>query len=131
MRWPDMMLTAGLITGLVGIVLTARQVKGRRYSWSRKSSLPRSAWYVESVGDLASQAVLVGALVLMQFGTIARHIEERTLPSNPWLSLAGSTAILVLFGVMLGRLLMRWQLRGLVAAIDAGSGDRDAGRQQQ
>ena len=118
MSWADLMLTAGLVVGLAGIVLLIRQV-GRRRSWTRASSRPRSAWYVEGVGDLACQALLVGGLVLMQLGTLARHIVERTLPTNLGLSVVASTAILVLFGIAVGRLSMRWQLRSLLAEIDA------------
>jgi hypothetical protein len=113
-----MTLTAGLIVVLAGIVLMVRQV-GRRRWWTRPPARPRSARYVEGVGDLASQAVVFGGGVLIQFGTVAGHISEKTLPANLWLSLVGTTIWFVMFGVVVGRLLMRWQLRSLVAAIDS------------
>jgi len=117
LQWTDTTLDAGLIVVLAGIVLMVRQV-GRRH-WTRQPARLRSARYVEGVGDLASQAVVFGGGVLIQFGTIARHISEKTLPGNLWLSLVGTTIWFVMFGVVVGRLLMRWQLRSVLAAIDA------------
>lgn len=120
MRWTELTLAAGLVLGLAGIVLTVRQVSRRNWG-ARQSDRPRTAWYVEGIGDLAIQALLVGALALMQFSNVAGHIAERTLPANLWLSFVSSAMILILFGVLLGRLLMRWQLRRLLAEIDAES----------
>jgi hypothetical protein len=113
-----MTLTTGLIVVLAGIVLMVRQV-GRRHWWTRPPARLRSARYVEGIGDLASQTVVFGGGALIQFSTLARHISEKTLPANLWLSLVGTTIWFVMFGVVAGRLLMRWQLRSLLAAIDA------------
>jgi hypothetical protein len=113
-----MTLNAGLIMGLAGIVLMVRQV-GRRHWWTGQAARLRSARYVEGIGDLASQAVLFGSVALIQFGNVADHMREKTLPASLWLSFVGSTIWFVMFGVAVGRVLMRWQLRSLLAAIDA------------
>ncbi len=119
MYWTDLtLLNAGIIMCLAGIVLMVRQV-GRRHWWTGQPARLRSARYVEAIGDLASQAVVFGGVALIQFGNVAEHIREKTLPANLWLSVVGSTLWFVMFGVVVGRLLMRWQLRSLLAAIDA------------
>jgi hypothetical protein len=51
----------------------------------------------------------------MQLNERVWHI--RALPPNPWLSLIASTLILVIFGASLGRLIMRWQLREVLAQL--------------
>jgi hypothetical protein len=118
LHWTDTTLDAGLIMGLVGLILTVRQVGRRHWSIHQPARL-RSARFVEGVGDLASQAVVFGGLAVIQFGNVAGHISEKTLPANLWQSLIASTIVFVLFGVLVGRMLMRWRLRSLLAAIDA------------
>jgi protein-S-isoprenylcysteine O-methyltransferase Ste14 len=116
LRWTDVTLIAGIFMCLAGLVLTVRQASRRREQARR-----RSASYVERIGDLASQAVVFGGVALVQFGNVAKHVSERTLPANLWLSLASSTSVLLVFGVLLGRLHMRWQLRRLLAVLDTES----------
>jgi hypothetical protein len=118
----DLTVLAGLLIVLAGVVLTLRQV-GRRLWWAREQPRRRSASYVEGIGVVASQAVLFGGMAVMLFGNIAGHISDKTMPTNLRLSLLSGTAVLLLFGVQLGRLLMRWQVRRLLAELDTENGE--------
>jgi hypothetical protein len=118
LRWIELVtVIAGVILCLAGLVLTIRRL-GRRHGLIHQQACPRSARYVEAVGDLASQAVVFGGVALIQFGNVAQHISEWTVPANLWLSFVSSTMVFVLFGVVLGRLHMRWQLRGFLSELD-------------
>jgi hypothetical protein len=116
----DVTLNLGLLIGLVGVVLTLRHV-GRRLSWTREHA--NSTRRIESIGELTSIAALFGGMAVMQLGTIAEHVSQRTLPPSPWLSLFSSTVVLLLFGLSLGRLFTRWQLHRLRAVLDTESGE--------
>jgi hypothetical protein len=74
------------------------------------------------VGEIATQAATFGGMVLVQVGDIAKRMNEGAFPHDAGLILAGSAAGLLVFGVHLGRLLMRWQLCRLQATIDGESG---------
>jgi hypothetical protein len=113
----EITIVAGLLIGLAGLGLTFRQV-GRRFWGSREQARPRSAKYVEGVGDLASPAVLWGGMILIQFGNLAAHVNDGAFPGNLSLSLVSSASGIFAFGLLLGRLHMRWQLRSLLAQFD-------------
>jgi hypothetical protein len=121
MRWTDLTLLGGLLFGLAGIVLTVRQA-GRRWWWAREQPA-RSTIRLEGIAELAGPTAIFGGLAMMQLGNVAEHVSKRTLPPDPWLSLASGVAVLLVFGVQLGRLLMRWQLRRLGAVLDTESGE--------
>lgn len=110
----DSMLVVSLLVLLVGIVLTTRQLKRRLRELARGTHR-----VVEEPADLACQAMFLGGLALMQLSQISDHIINRSLPPDPWLSLTASTLTLVLFGISLGRLLMRWQLRHVCGELNS------------
>lgn len=112
----DLMLFASLLLLLVGIVLMVRQVGRRMREIARGERR-----VVEETADLACQTIFIGALALMQFSTLVADFGKGTLPLHPWLSLTASTLTLLLFGASLGRLLMRWQLRHILADLDRGT----------
>ncbi len=122
MNWPDLTIFAGVFICLAGGVLTLREV-GRRQWWAREQPRRRSANYVEGVGVVASQAVLFGGMPVTWFGNIAGHIINKTPPANLWLSLLSGAAVFLVFGVQLGRLAMRWQVRRLLVELDTESGE--------
>ena len=120
MGWPDWLLSAGLLIGLMGAGLTLREV-WRRRGQAREPPQPRSARYVEGIGVLVSQVVVFGGMALIQFGNIAGHMIDNTRPEHLGLSFAGSVAIVLLFGFQLGRLVMRWQVQRLLTELDTES----------
>lgn len=109
----DSMLVVSLLVLLVGIVLTTRQLKRRLRELARGTHR-----VVEETADLACQALFLGGLALMGLSQVTYHVINRSLSADPWLSLTGSTLTLVLFGISLGRLLMRWQLRYILAELN-------------
>lgn len=110
MHSANMFLDAGLLIGLAGIALAVRQVRRRL----RESVSARLARKVEEIADIGCVTVIFGAMVVMQFGSIALHISDQTPPSVPWFTLLSSLSIVLLFGFSLGRLVMRWQVRRLL-----------------
>ena len=68
--------------------------------------------------DLASPAVLWGGMMLIQFGNLALHVSDGTLPRILPLSLVSTASSTFIFGLLLGRLHMRRQLRSLLAQFD-------------
>jgi UPF0716 family protein affecting phage T7 exclusion len=113
----DLILLVSLLLLLVGMVLMFRQV-GRRM----REIAQRKHRIVEEPADIACQSIFFGALALMQLGQLIGHVSKGKLPPDPWLSLIASTLIFLLFGASLGRLLMRWQLRQVLAELDIGTG---------
>ncbi|HSV02012.1 MAG TPA: hypothetical protein VLI41_02305 [Phenylobacterium sp.] len=77
---------------------------------------------LESSAEIASQAVLFGGGTLMNFASFAENVSAGTLPNHLWLTLYGNAAMLVLLGLHLGRLFMRWQLKHLGGVLDTASG---------
>jgi hypothetical protein len=120
MGWTDLALLGGLCLCLAGVVLTLRQL-GRW--WTREQPRGMSRRRLEGVADLAGPTALFGGIAMMQFGNVAEHVSERTLPADLWFSLLSGAAVLLVFGVHLGRLMMRWQLRRLGAVVDTESGE--------
>ena len=109
----DTMLSVSLVALLIGLVLMVRQVRRRIRELARGKHR-----VVEEQADLACQSIFLGALALMQLSQLIGHISRGALTPDRWLSLTGSTLIFVIFGVSLGRLIMRWQLRDVVARFD-------------
>src|SRR5258708_40287116 len=120
MGWADLTLLAGVFICLAGLVLMLRQA-GRGVWWAREQPRQTSARHVEGIGVFVNQTVFFGGMALTMFGNIARHISDRTLPAKLWLSLLSGAAVLLAFGVQLGRLLIRWQVQRLLAELDAES----------
>jgi hypothetical protein len=119
MRWTDLTLFGGLVIGLAGVVLTVRQA-GRRW-WARAQPRRRSTSHLEEIADLAGPTTIFGGITMMQLGNVIEHV--RTLPPNVRFSLLAGAVVLLVLGLHLGRLVMRWQLRRLLAALDAESGE--------
>jgi hypothetical protein len=109
------MLWVSLTTFLIGLVLMIRQI-GRRIRELARGKRR----VVEGQADLACQSIFLGAFALMQLNEIVGHIGKGTLSPDPWLSLIASTLIFVVFGASLGRLIMRWQLREVLAQLATG-----------
>lgn len=112
MRWTDL---TGLFIVLAGFVLIVRQV-GRRW-WAREQPRGRSTNYLEGIADLAGPTAIFGGLTMMQLGNVIERV--RTLPPDIRFSLLSGGVVLLIFGAHLGRLMMRWQLRRLLAVLDA------------
>jgi uncharacterized membrane protein YfcA len=126
----DLILLVSLLLLLVGIVLMFRQVGRRMRDLARGKHR-----VVEEIADLACQSIFLGALALMQIGQIIGHVSNGTLPPHRWLALTAGTLVFLLFGASLGRLMMRWQLRHVLAELGTGtdqledcSGQRTAGK---
>lgn len=113
----DLILLVSLLLLFVGMVLTFRQV-GRRVREIAQGKHRN----VEQTADIAGQSIFFGALALMQLGQLVGHVSKGELPPDPWLSVIASTLIFLLFGASLGRLLMRWQLRHVLADLGIGTG---------
>jgi hypothetical protein len=111
----DILLRVSLVTLLIGLVLMVRQI-GRRI----RELAQGKRRVVEGQADLACQSIFLGALALMQLNELVGHISKKTLPPDPWLSLIESTMIFVIFGASLGRLIIRWQLREVLAQLATG-----------
>jgi hypothetical protein len=109
----DVTLIVALFVILAGAVLMTRQLRRRMREFAS-----RQHRVVEETADLACQSLFLGGLALMQLAQLIGHVSDRTLPPDAWLSLTSSTLIFLLFGVSLGRLLMRWQLRHVLAGMD-------------
>jgi hypothetical protein len=121
MRWTDLTLFGGLVICLAGVVMTVRQA-GRRWR-AREQPRGRSTSYLEGIDDLSGPTTVFGGIAMMQLGSLAEHLHEGTLPPNLRLSLLSSAVVLLVLGIHLGRLLMRWQLRRLLAGLDSGSNE--------
>jgi hypothetical protein len=118
----DVTLIVGLFVILVGGLLMIRQLSRRAREFARGKRR-----VVEEAADLACQSLFLGGLALMQLAQLVEHASDRTVPPDPWLPLISSTLTFALFGVSLGRLMMRWQLRQILAELDiANSVDRSA-----
>lgn len=120
MPWTDVTITAGLLLGLVGCVLVVYHARRRWWPSGRirDSSLSR----IESIAELASQSACFGGIAIVQFGNVAEHLSEGTIPVHLWPSVVSIAAGFLLFGISLGRLHVRWQLRLLRAVLDTESG---------
>lgn len=110
----DSMLVVSLLVLLVGLPLMIRQLSRRVRELARGTHR-----VVEETADLACQALFLGGLALMGLSQVTYHVINRSLSADPWLSLTGSTLTLVLFGISLGRLLMRWQLRHVCGELNS------------
>jgi hypothetical protein len=120
MSWTELTIWAGFLTIPVSVALILVLV-ARRLRWLR--TRPPGVRHIEGIAEIAAQAIPVGGLVLLNFGGFAERVEARALPSNLWLWLGGIAGMLLLFGVHLGRLLMRWQLQQLGDTLDTKSGE--------
>jgi hypothetical protein len=109
-----MLLFVGIFMCLAGAVLIVRLSMRQ----GRQRAQKGTARYLEGTGDLAVQLLVFGGLAAMLFGNIGEHMRERTLPEHPWLSLLGGAAILLLLGIQLGRLHMRWRVQPFMAEPD-------------
>jgi len=122
MHLADFFDFAGLIVVVACVPLTV-YMGIRRHRSRMSSSGTRFPNRIETMGELALPAACFGGTVMIQFGNIAYHLDERTLPHNVPLSLASTAGCVLIFGVLLGRVLMRWQLRQLNTTIDGLSGE--------
>ena len=117
MRWTELTLLIGLLICIAAPILLVR----RRLSWVREHPGQFSK-RLESLDEIAIQALPFGGILLMQFANLVDHVREETLPQNIWLSIGSGALMLLVFGMQLGRLLMRWQLRRLGDLLDTKSG---------
>lgn len=125
MSWSEVTGWVGFLIILAGAGLIVHQV-ARRMRQMRARPPGTAARRLESGAEIASQAVLFGGAAVMNLASFAEHLSTRTLPTHLWLTLSGNAAILLLLGVHLGRLLMRWQLQQLGAMgarLDPASGE--------
>jgi hypothetical protein len=123
----DVMLVVALLVILVGVLLMIRQLSRRMRELVRGKHR-----VVEETADLACQSLFLGGLALMELAQLIGHVSDRRLRPDPWLSLTASTGIVLLFGLSLGRLVMRWQLRHVLAELEiAKSVDGAAGGSPQ
>lgn len=120
MPWTDVMRWVGFLIILAGAGLTFH-LMARRLRQLRARPPGTPVRRLETGAEMASQAVLFGGATLMNFAGFAQHVDAGTLPSHLWLTVYGNAAMLVLLGLHLGRLFMRWQLQHLDGMIDATS----------
>lgn len=109
MHLGEAILTAGLLIGLCGAVLTVRQVGRRMREFSRQHYMRQ----VEEMADLACQVLLFGGMALLQIGSVIDHM-SRNATSIPWFTVLSGMGMVLLFGFQLGRLFMRWQVRKIL-----------------
>ena len=117
MSWTDGAITVGLCITLAAAAVMFRLVFIR---WRRlqEPRLPRNR--LEDIGEIGCQVALWGGIAIMQFANLMEHTRDKTAS---WLSVAGAASVLLILGVHLGRMHMRWQLRALHGTIDGASGE--------
>ena len=122
MPWMEVTNWIGFLIILGGAGMTFH-LMARRLRQRRASPPGSPVQRLESSAEIASQVVLFGGMTLMIISQFAEHVSARSLPSHLWLTFSGNAAMLVLFGLPLGRLFMRWQLQHLGGMVDAASGE--------
>ena len=120
MQWPDILLLIGMFVCLAGAFLAVPLIR-RQLGWIREHPR-RSSKRLESMSEIAIPAVPLAGILLLQFANLADHVREETLPQNIWLTIGSGSGLLLIFGMQLGRLLMRWQLQHLGGLLDTKSG---------
>lgn len=111
MPWTDITIATGLLIAATGAPLTIYESYRR---WApREQGRPSGAGRLEGIKELASRAACFGGVAMTQFGSVAGHLTEGTLPAHLWLSIVSLAAGVLTFGIALGRLHMRWQLSSL------------------
>jgi hypothetical protein len=121
MLWTDLVIIAGLGIVVTGVALMIYQQLRRGRPWyvsARVTGGVRRSDRLDSMGEIAVQASVFGGIALIQLA----NVSEWTLPHGLGLSLAACAAMLLVLGVHVGRLLMRWQLGRLHTTTDGESG---------
>lgn len=113
-----MAFSLGILTSLSAFVLTSRFVRDRQ-GLARE----RGRKYFPGIGEVAAQAAFSGGILLMTAANPIALGGLGMLPAIFSLPLILVAILILLFGVQLGRLLMRYQLGRLGAAIDTTTGE--------
>ncbi len=113
-----MAFSLGILTSLSAFVLTLRFVRDRQ-GLARE----RGRKYFPGIGEVAAQAAFSGGILLMTAANPIALGGLGMLPAIFSLPLTLVAILILLFGVQLGRLLMRYQLGRLGAAIDTTTGE--------
>ncbi|HEV2547650.1 MAG TPA: hypothetical protein VGU20_09955 [Stellaceae bacterium] len=113
MDWIDITETvavAGLCVGSAGLVVYLLCVwRRRRIPW-RKLRLAKP-WRLESKGELWGLAIMFGGLALGQVAIAASDVQLGIAPSRLIRSFAVAAGFVLLWGISIGRLSLRHQLR--------------------
>jgi hypothetical protein len=108
MDWNDIATMIGAGVMLVGAFASTPPVFRRGRHPPQQTHLT-TTFPIESVRELTGTAAFFAGIVLMQAGVVAGDL--RYGASYQWLALATSAFSLLLCGVAIGRLSLRWQLR--------------------
>jgi hypothetical protein len=113
MQWNDIVLIAGLCAtvagGLASLLYTSARL--RRWRIGQSTMHLTITRRLESMGELCAVALFSAGFVLLELGNIADQIERGASHQRLAFSLVVGALWLLLFGVALGRLSLRWQLR--------------------
>jgi hypothetical protein len=118
MRWPYLAIASGILiclgAGLLSLLLASRRQRLAR---------GRGAKLFEGLDEIASQAAFAGGLLLMGVANLSALASVGVSPERHTALVATATILVLLLGVQLGRLLMRYQLRRLRGLLDTVTGE--------
>ena len=110
MEWNDIAIMIGVRVVLIGAIAST-PLAFRRWRHPPQQTHLTTTFPIEGVRELAGRAAFLAGLVLMQVGDLAKDLPHGA--SHQWLAvqLVTSALLLLLCGVVIGRLSVRWQLR--------------------
>jgi len=110
MEWNDIAIMIGAGVVLVGAIASTPPVFWRWRQPPQQTRLTTTV-PIESVRELAGRAAFMAGMVLIQVGALAKDLWQGA--SHQWLAtlLAAIALLILLCGVEIGRLSVRWQLR--------------------
>ena len=118
MHWPYLAIIFGTLIGLGSIVL-----KGFLASRRQRLASARGTRQIEGIGEVASQAAISGSMLLVAAASFSVVATLEREAATLTFSIICAVILVLLFGVQLGRLLMRYQLRRLRALVDTVTGE--------
>ena len=118
MHWPYLAIIFGTLIGLGSIVL-----KGFLASRRQRLVSERGTRQIEGIGEVASQAAISGSMLLVAAASFSVVATLEGEAATLTFSIICAVILVLLFGVQLGRLLMRYQLRRLRALVDTVTGE--------
>lgn len=118
MYWRYVAFSLGSLTSLGALILTMRFARDRR-----RLAREEGRKYFQGIGEIAAQAGFSGGFLLMAAANPIALGGLGMLPAIFTLPLALVAILILLFGVQLGRLLMRYQLRRLGTVVDTATGE--------
>ena len=110
MDWNDIAIMIGAGVVLIGAIASTPPAF-RRWRQPPQQTHLTTTFPIESVRELAGRAAFLAGMVLIQVGVLAEDLRHGA--SHQWLAtlLAAIALLILLCGVEIGRLSVRWQLR--------------------